>query len=83
MGGIEAFLILAVAAFHVNTGKVDFSISPGVIVTPLAYDEFAAAGNNYQQVYVSLILHPRRTKLQRHVLQRSQIQSLWKNTFLM
>ena len=25
------------------------TISPGVIVTPLAYDEFAAAGDNYQQ----------------------------------
>jgi len=24
------------------------TLSPGVIVTPLAYDEFAAAGNNYQ-----------------------------------
>lgn len=26
------------------------TISPGVIVTPLAYDEFAAAGDNYQQM---------------------------------
>jgi len=26
------------------------TISPGVIVTPLAYDEFAAAGENYQQM---------------------------------
>jgi len=26
------------------------TISPGVIVTPLAYDEFAAAGGNYQQM---------------------------------
>lgn len=26
------------------------TISPGVIVTPLAYDEFSAAGNSYQQM---------------------------------
>ena len=26
------------------------TLSPGVIVTPLAYDEFAAAGDNYQQM---------------------------------
>jgi NAD(P)-dependent dehydrogenase (short-subunit alcohol dehydrogenase family) len=26
------------------------TISPGVIVTPLAYDEFAAAGENYQKM---------------------------------
>lgn len=26
------------------------TISPGVIVTPLAYDEFAAAGDNYQEM---------------------------------
>lgn len=26
------------------------TLSPGVIVTPLAYDEFAAAGENYQQM---------------------------------
>ena len=26
------------------------TLSPGVIVTPLAYDEFAAAGGNYQQM---------------------------------
>ncbi len=26
------------------------TLSPGVIVTPLAYDEFAAAGNNYQNM---------------------------------
>ena len=26
------------------------TISPGVIVTPLAYDEFTAAGDNYQQM---------------------------------
>lgn len=26
------------------------TISPGVIVTPLAYDEFAAAGNSYQEM---------------------------------
>lgn len=26
------------------------TISPGVIVTPLAYDEFSAAGDNYQQM---------------------------------
>ena len=26
------------------------TISPGVIVTPLAYDEFAAAGDNYQKM---------------------------------
>ncbi len=26
------------------------TISPGIIVTPLAYDEFAAAGDNYQQM---------------------------------
>ena len=26
------------------------TISPGVIVTPLAYDEFAAAGDNYQRM---------------------------------
>ncbi|MBR3309054.1 MAG: SDR family oxidoreductase [Lachnospiraceae bacterium] len=26
------------------------TISPGVIVTPLAYDEFAAAGEGYQQM---------------------------------
>ena len=26
------------------------TISPGVIVTPLAYDEFHAAGDNYQQM---------------------------------
>lgn len=26
------------------------TVSPGVIVTPLAYDEFAAAGEGYQQM---------------------------------
>ena len=26
------------------------TLSPGVIVTPLAYDEFAAAGDNYQRM---------------------------------
>ena len=26
------------------------TISPGIIVTPLAYDEFKAAGDNYQQM---------------------------------
>ena len=26
------------------------TLSPGVIVTPLAYDEFAATGNNYQNM---------------------------------
>ena len=26
------------------------TLSPGVIVTPLAYDEFAAAGDNYQKM---------------------------------
>ena len=26
------------------------TLSPGVIVTPLAYDEFAAAGDNYQKI---------------------------------
>lgn len=29
------------------------SISPGVIVTPLAYDEFAAAGEDYQEMIAS------------------------------
>jgi NAD(P)-dependent dehydrogenase (short-subunit alcohol dehydrogenase family) len=29
------------------------TISPGIIVTPLAYDEFSAAGDNYQQMIES------------------------------
>lgn len=37
------------AAWKARRARIN-TISPGVIVTPLAYDEFAAAGEGYQQM---------------------------------
>ena len=39
----------AATTWKVRRARIN-TISPGVIVTPLAYDEFAAAGDNYQQM---------------------------------
>ena len=39
----------AAATWKARRARIN-TISPGVIVTPLAYDEFAAAGDNYQEM---------------------------------
>ena len=39
----------AATTWKVRRARIN-TISPGVIVTPLAYDEFEAAGDNYQQM---------------------------------
>ena len=50
VNALEKDSMEAFAEKAASLGNVKFFISPGVIVTPLAYDEFAAAGEGYQKM---------------------------------